>query len=108
MLIQGANNPLTIEFSDVVEDLPTLVVTLWQDRNATMSKLIKTWTKADMMVSGKIAVCGFTEEETKALSPVVHVIEAKGLDDNGVTVFWAAFNIDVLRRRDRVIELTRV
>jgi len=104
MLIQGANNPLTIKFSESVENLPTLVVTLWTgNRNA---QLVKMWEKPDMMISGDTAVCDLTEEETRNLSNSTHVIEAKGLDGNGFTVFWAAYDVDVLNRRDKVIVLT--
>lgn len=31
MIIQGSNNPLTIEFSEDVSALPELVVTVWSD-----------------------------------------------------------------------------
>lgn len=107
MLIQGSNNPLTIQFSEPVEDLPRLVVTLWLDRSARISRMIKQWEKEDMMVSGDTVVCQLTEEETRALSPNTHVVEAKGLDEHGNTVFWAEYKIDVLNRRDKVILLTQ-
>lgn len=107
MIIQGSNNPLTIKFSESVENIPQLVVTLWPDKSGHNAKMIKKWEKDDMMISGDTAVCDFTEAETAALSPVTHVIEAKGLDGNGMTVFWAAYKIDILNRRDKVITLTQ-
>lgn len=101
MIIQGANNPLTIQFSESVEGFDSLVVTLWRE-----NQLVKKWEKSDMAIDGDTAVCQLTEDETAGLVSSPHIVEAKGLDD-GVTVFWDKYVIPVLFRHDRVIKLTQ-
>ena len=46
MIIQGSNNPLTIEFSEDVSALPELVVTVWSDLPKYHGTALKTWTKS--------------------------------------------------------------
>lgn len=108
MLIQGSNNPLVIQFDASVADIHTLVVTLWSDAPGRVGKLLKKWKTEDMIVSGNTAICPITETETRAIPPGSLVLEAKGLGENGYTVFWSAYNVDVLSRRDKVITLTGV
>lgn len=110
MIIQGSNNPLVVEFTDSVAEMPALVVTLWRDKTGAEPTLVKEWQKADMMVSGdgKSVVCEISDEETAALCPVPHVVEAKGLDAEGKTVFWSACRVDILTRRDKAVILQRV
>ena len=110
MIIQGANNPLVVEFSESIADLPALVITLWRDKTGQESTLVKEWQKDDMMISGdgKSVVCEISDAETAALCPVPHIIEAKGLDGDGNTIFWAAYRIDILTRRDKAVALERV
>jgi hypothetical protein len=105
MLIQGANNPLVIQFDDSVDDMPTLVVTLWCDAINKGAAPVKTWTRQDMMISGDTAVCDLTEEETAALPTAQYVVEVKGLDPDGNTIFWDECKIDMKRRRDKIIRL---
>lgn len=107
MLIQGSNAPLTIKFDSSVAALPALIVTMWCDQYQKTP--IKTWTLNEMTVSGDTAVCPLSEEETAKLPNFPNykiVIEAKGLDGNGETVFWDAKEIDVKERRDKVFKLT--
>ena len=104
MIIQGANNPITIQFDASVADLPALVVTMWHDKQTAP---VKTWTLEDMTVSEDTAVCPITEEDTRALPPGYVVIAVKGLDANGETVFWDEARVDILSRRDKAVTLTR-
>lgn len=106
MIIQGANQPLTVKFDASVSALPALVVTLWQDKHG--GQPLKTWTLEDMTVSGDTAVCPITEEESAAWQDYAMTVEAKGLNGDGLTVFWDAKKIDVLSRRDKIIRLTGV
>lgn len=107
MIIQGANNPLTIKFDASVAALPALVVTLWSDKPGLSARPVKTWTLEDMTVSGDTAVCPVTEDETRQLPDGKVTIEAKGLDGEGATVFWDAAVVDVRGRRDKIITLTQ-
>lgn len=107
MLIQGSNVPLTIKFDAAVDTLDALVITLWCDQYAKTP--LKVWTLDDMTVSNDTAVCELAEEETAKLPNFPNykcIVEAKGLDSNGETVFWDAAEIDVKERRDKVIKLT--
>lgn len=107
MIIQGSNNPLVIQFDATVEGMPTLVVTLWSDTAMHQTKMIKRWNIEDMTIDDKTAICPITEEETKALPQGKLIIEAKGLDGDGNTIFWDQYELDVKTRRDRVITLTQ-
>ena len=106
MVIQGSNNPLVIQFDKQVDNLPQLVITLWYDRSSTMSKMIKKWEKDDMMVTGDTAVCSIDEIETSKLPAPALVLEAKGLDAYGNTIFWDEYKLDVKQRRDKIIMLS--
>ena len=108
MIIQGSNNSLVIQFDQCVADIPTLVVTLWRDLIGRGSQKVKEWQKADMTVDDDTVICEITEAETAALPAQQLVIEAKGLDGEGNTIFWDEFRIDVKNRRDKVIRLTEV
>lgn len=107
MLIQGSNIPITIVFDASVESLPELIVTLWSDDVRHRRAPLKTWHKSDMTISTTTAVCPITEAETKTLPETPLVVEAKGLDGNGETVFWSSTTVGVLTRRDRIITLTQ-
>lgn len=107
MIIQGANNPLTIKFDASVAAMPALVVTLWSDKPGLSAHPVKTWTLEDMTVSGDTAVCPITEDETRQLPDGKVTIEAKGLNGDGETVFWDAAVVDVRGRRDKQIRLTQ-
>lgn len=107
MLVQGSNNPLVIKFDQDVSAIPTLLITLWCDSNPRYSDApIKTWETDDMTISGDTVTVGLDEDETAAIPAVRLVLEAKGLDSNGKTLFWSAYPIDVLNRHDKVITLT--
>lgn len=108
MIIQGSNNPLVIQFDASVAAVPTLVVTLWSDSPGRGSQMVKKWELGDMTIDDDTAVCQITEAETAAFSPMKMVLEAKGLDSQGNTLFWAAYDVDVLGRRDKIIRLTGV
>ena len=107
MIIQGSNNPLVIQFDQSVAAIPTLIVSLWADSPGRGSHLIKEWRRDDMTVDADTVVCAITEEETKALPGQRLILEAKGLDASGNTIFWDAYPIDVKNRRDKVIQLTQ-
>lgn len=107
MIIQGSNNPLVIQFDADVSSVPALVVTLWCDMPGMASAPLIRWNKSDMSIVTDTAVCPITEEQTKALPAAQMVIEAKGLDSNGNTVFWDEYKLDTKRRRDRIIQLTQ-
>lgn len=108
MLIQGSNNPLVITLDTSVDTIPDIVVTLWDKMAPNPSAPIVKWEKADMTIDNKTLICPLTEEQTKTMPRMGVIIEVKGLDDNGMTMFWAGTDIDVLNRRDRIINLTQI
>ena len=107
MIIQGSNNPLVIKFDADISTIPRLVVTLWSDMPGYAGQPVKLWELEDMTINSDTAVCPITEAETKALPTSALVLEAKGLDGDGNTVFWDQYKIDLLRRRDKIITLTQ-
>ncbi len=108
VIIQGSNNPLVIKFDTEVAGIPVLVITLWCDLQAYAGQPLKTWARQDMAVSGDTAVCPITENETKAFPKTRLMLEAKGLDGDGNTIFWDEYPVDVKNRRDKVITLTQM
>jgi hypothetical protein len=107
MVIQGSNNPFVITFDGAIDTIQSLIVTLWSDCTGRPSSMIKKWEKPDMIINGDTAICPITEEETKAIITSQLVLEAKGLDENGNTIFWDAYQLDVKKRRDRDISFTK-
>lgn len=101
MMIQGSNNPLVVQFDGDVSACPKLAVSLWGQRGA-----VKVWTLEDMQVSGDTAICPVTEEETAALCGQKLMLEAKGLDAQGNTIFWDSVAVYVKQRKDKTIQLT--
>lgn len=106
MIIQGSNNPLVIQFDASVADMPVLLVTLWSDTAGYPNKLLKSWDREQMTIDDDTVVCPLTETETKAFPNGNLVLEAKGLDEDGNTIFWDQYELDVMTRRDRIILLT--
>lgn len=100
MIIQGTNIPLTITFDEDISDIPVLLVTLWKDR-----KELKRWEKGDMSIEGDTATLPLLESETMAFPPGPSTVEAKGLTENGQTIFWDEYNVHIYPRRDRNIPI---
>lgn len=107
MIIQGSNNPLVIQFDASIADMPALVVTLWSDTARYPYKMLKRWDRDNMTIDNDTAVCPLTEAETKAFPNGDLVIEAKGLDGDGNTIFWDQYALNVKTRRDKIIMLTQ-
>jgi hypothetical protein len=107
MIIQGSNNPLVIQFDANVEGMPVLVVTLWSDTAGYPTKLVKRWNTEDMTIEENTAICPISEIETKNIPGTKLVLEAKGMDENGNTIFWDQYPLDVKTRRDRIIMLAQ-
>ena len=110
MIIQGSNNPLVIQFDTSVAEMPKLIVTLWEDKDGKCeqySQKVKQWNKEDMTVENDTVICPISEAETKNISSRYLILEAKGLDSNGNTIFWDQYKLYIKARRDRVISLTQ-
>ena len=110
MIIQGSNNPLVIQFDTSIADMPSLIITLWEDKQdkcEQVSEMVKRWNKEDMTISNDTAICPLSEEETKNISTRYLILEAKGLDINGNTIFWDQYKLYIKARRDRIITLTQ-
>lgn len=107
MIIQGSNNPLVIQFDTSVADMPALVVSLWSDTAIMPNKPLKQWNRDSMIVDNDTVVCPLYETETKVFPTGHLVLEAKGLDESGNTIFWDQYKLDVKTRRDRIIMLTQ-
>lgn len=98
-IVQGSNAPIEIEFDEDVSGLTSLIVSLWNPKNIIEPAI--SWEKTDMTISGANASCPITQAQTAAL-PVGHMIlEAKGVNGDGVTVIWDRVVINVAPRYDR-------
>ncbi len=106
MIIQGSNNPLVIFFDASVENIAQLTITIWSATGSTVRPVMM-WTKDEMLIDGEKVVCMLKESATRNLVTSKLVLEAKGLDSDGETVFWEEYPIDLHRRRDRIIHLTQ-
>jgi len=104
-IIQGSNEPLVIQFDQNVSGFPQFVITLWKTKSTGTYDLMKQWNKADMTIDGDTVTLPLTEAETRALPVGWLQVEAKGLDNEGNTLFWAEMQIDVAFRRDKSITL---
>lgn len=103
---QGSNNPLVIEFDEPIT-IPELSISLWCDGKGTEGQPLKVWSNDDITIEDENkAVCPLTEEETSAFPSGTLILEIKGLDENGYTVFWQQFTVQVVSRRDKIIKLT--
>lgn len=100
MIIQGSNVPITLTLDTDVSTIPTLVATLWSD-----SKMIKKWEKSEMTIDSNRISLPLTQPETSAMSATKHIIDIKGLDSDGTTLFWDEAVIAVVGRRDKNITL---
>lgn len=110
MIIQGSNNPLVIQFDASIADMPSLVVTLWADKTDKFRQspvLVERWDIEDMIIENDTAICQISEDKTKNISAEYLILEAKGLDSDGNTIFWDQYKLDVKPRRDRIITLTQ-
>lgn len=105
MIIQGSNNPLVIQFDQDMSGYDTLVITVWKGISAGTYNILKRWNKADLTVSGDTVTCPLTEAETKTFPASSVNVEAKALNDDGDTIFWAEMDVNVMFRRDRIISL---
>lgn len=106
MIIQGSWAPLVVKFDREIASVPNLVITLWQDYDQKNSKLLKMW--KNPTVNNDTALCPVTEQETASFPSTNLVMEAKGRDSRDNPLFWASFDIDVLRRRDKAINMTQI
>lgn len=102
MIIQGSNNPITITFDSDLTDIPILVATLWLGRGI----MVKRWDKSDMGIDGEIVTLPLTEEETAQMGGGTIILDVKGLDEDGNTIFWEEAGLRVVPRRDHGITLT--
>ena len=101
MIIQGTNIPLQITFDEDVSEINELVITLWRRNKVEL----KRWTKANMEIEEDTVILPITEEESASWPEGYNTLEAKGLDEDGLTIFWDKAPIMIEGRRDKGIRL---
>ena len=107
MILQGANNPLVVKFDSDVSSLPALVITLWRDAPGQSGTPLKKWELDDMTVDEDTVTCELTESETAQMPTGKIILEAKGLDSEGKTVFWDQYPMTIKSRHDKTIVLSQ-
>ena len=101
MLVQGTNAPLELQFDRDLSDMDKLVVTLW----SLSGDLIKAWDEEELTIEEDVVLCPLTESETAAFPNTFVTVEAKGLDEDGATLFWDQITVQMVKRNDRIIAL---
>lgn len=107
LFVQGSNNPLLIEFNESIATIPKIIISLWSNMIGHGVPL-KVWYKNDIVINDTIAICPLTEDETASFPGYQVELLVKGLDENGYTIFWRRFNVDVEHRQDKIFKLTQV
>ncbi len=101
---QGSNNPLVVTLDMNATELTALSVSLWRKEQQS-GEPIKAWTMNDVSIDSNIVACPLAAEETAEFPLDSLILEVKGLNEDGYTVFWERFNVKVAERNDRNIEL---
>lgn len=104
-IYQGSNNPLVVLLDMTAAELTAVSISLWRDDSRDSEPPLKAWKMEDIRFDGNAIICPWTSEETAALPEEKLAVEAKGLDDDGNTVFWEEFAVYVMPRRDKNIDL---
>ena len=107
MCSSDLNNPLLIEFNESIATIPKIIISLWSNMIGHGVPL-KVWYKNDIVINDTIAICPLTEDETASFPGYQVELLVKGLDENGYTIFWRRFNVDVEHRQDKIFKLTQV
>ena len=101
MIVQGTNAPLELQFDRDLSDMDKLVVTLW----SLSGDLVKAWDEDELTIEEDTVLCPLTESETATFPNSWVVVEAKGLDAEGATIFWDEIEVQIVKRNDRIIAL---
>ena len=101
---QGSNNPLVITFDEDVE-VSSIVISLW-DRKSGTDEPLKVWTEEDVTIEEENVICPLSEEETAGFPAGKLLLEIKGLDEDGNTLFWQEITVRILHRYDKGIPLS--
>ena len=108
MIIQGSNNPLVIQFDANISNIPKMVVSLWHDAPGYTKNPLKVWTENEMEIRNNIAICNITEDDTRSFPTTNLWMAVKGWDADGTTIMWDEIMVDVKKRHDKNITLTRI
>lgn len=100
-IIQGTNAPIELVFDQDLSQVTALAVSAW----SLAGRLVKEWSLDEVVIEGQTVYCPLTEAESAKLPSAGMVMEAKGLNEAGETVFWSRIKVKVSRRFDRVIYL---
>lgn len=102
---QGSNNPLIISLDMDAADLTAISVSLWNGDLRSSSGPLKAWTLDDVNIERNAIICPLTAEETAGFPENTLLLEVKGLDESGHTVFWERFKVKIIGRKDKDIPL---
>lgn len=107
MIVQGTNSPIKVVFDSSVSTMQKIVATLWSAKGGTE---LKRWDTEDITIGtteqeGDTIYLPLLEDETKDYPKGKVVLEIKGLNEGGTTVFWQEVKIAVKERRDKIVDL---
>ena len=98
MIIQSSNVPIVLTFSEDVENIPDIRVTLWHDKQR-----LKKWTKDTCLFDERKLFCPLTQQETAGFPAGKCQLEVKWLDADGIPEFARTSILTVAERNDKEI-----
>lgn len=100
MIIQGANEPIVINFNMDISSFTEIHIALV---NKKSKKVLKHWSKADVVIDGELCICPLTQQDTIQMPTGDCFVEVKWLDEKGSTVFAKPLEDRILNRSDKDI-----
>ena len=90
-LYRSSNAPIIFNFDIGIESTPSLELCLYSD--VAYTKLIKKWTKDDLIAKGEYLIVPLTQEDTSSFPIGLGHLELKWLDQNNFVLFTKPYSI---------------
>lgn len=102
MIIQGTNNPLIFTFSESMETIADIEISLYIDA-ADGSRELKHWTKDEVKIEDTQITAPIRQEESVKFPEGKCYIEVKWMNDGGRTEFAKTLTNQITKRNDKTI-----
>lgn len=96
MIIQGSNQPITIQFSEPVQDLKNISVTLTDMCGHKIH-----WKINNLVIENDLVYAPLSQRETSELSQGICQIDVKWVDVDGMTQFSETQHDNIVGRQDK-------
>lgn len=95
-IIQGSNEPITIDFPEDVSNARKIEVHLYNEL-----RKLKHWSKEELLISESTVIAPLTENETMNFPNSSAKLEVKWKDANGNNKFSEIVSINIVSRKDK-------